>query len=70
MEGVLLRSRARWLADGERISNYFCNLEKRHFICKIMSRLRDNDGNILTESKPILNHVKTFFEILQTEKEK
>ena len=27
MEGVLLRSRARWIAEGEKITNYFCELE-------------------------------------------
>ena len=26
----LLRSKARWVAEGEKISKYFCNLEKRH----------------------------------------
>ena len=30
MEGVLLRSRARWIADGEKITKYFCGLEKRN----------------------------------------
>ena len=30
VEGVLLRSKARWVADGEKIWKYFCNLEKRH----------------------------------------
>ena len=30
MEGVLLRSKARWVAEGEKIWKYFCNLEKRH----------------------------------------
>ena len=29
MEGVLMHSRARWI--GEKLSNYFCNLEKRHY---------------------------------------
>ena len=34
MEGVLLRSRARWIADGEKITNYFRGLEKRNYISK------------------------------------
>ena len=32
MEGVLLRSRVRWIADGEKITKYFCGLEKRNYI--------------------------------------
>ena len=29
IDGMLVRSRARWLQDGEKASPYFCNLEKR-----------------------------------------
>ena len=39
MEGVLLRSKARWVAEGEKISKYFCNLEKRHYVSKQMIKL-------------------------------
>jgi len=31
MEGVLLRSRARWISEGEKVSKYFCSLEKKTF---------------------------------------
>ena len=27
-EGVLLRSEARWIAQGEKVTSYFCSLEK------------------------------------------
>ena len=36
-EGVLLRSVARWVAEGENISKYFCNTEKRHYVSKQLS---------------------------------
>ena len=29
MEGMLIRSRARWIGEGEKVSKYFCNLERR-----------------------------------------
>ena len=38
MEGVLLRSRARWIAEGEKIKKYFCGLEKRNYISKQMTQ--------------------------------
>ena len=41
MEGVLPRSKARWVAEGEKISKYFCNLEKRHYVSKQMIKLID-----------------------------
>ena len=31
MEGVIIRSRAQWIKEGEKVTKYFCNLEKRHF---------------------------------------
>ncbi len=34
MQGHFIRSRARWIEDGEKATNYFCNLENRHFISK------------------------------------
>ena len=27
-EGVLLRSKCRWIANGEKVTSYFCSLEK------------------------------------------
>ena len=30
MEGVLLRSRARWVGEGGKIKKYFCGLEERN----------------------------------------
>ena len=38
MEGVLLRSKARWVAEGEKITKYFYSLEKRNFISKQMGK--------------------------------
>ena len=29
IEGVLIRSKARWKAHSEKVTNYFCSLEKR-----------------------------------------
>ena len=35
MEGVLLRSRARWIAKGKKITKYFfCEFEKRNYVSK------------------------------------
>ena len=43
MEGVLLRSKAKWIAEGEEITKYFCSLEKEIMLAnKIMTKLRNN----------------------------
>ena len=62
MEGVLLRSRARWIADGEKLTKYFCGLEKRNYISKQMTKLTLNNGEEIYESKDIIKEVKVFYE--------
>jgi len=42
MEGVLLQSRARWVAERDKITKYFCALEKRNYVSKQMIRLTLN----------------------------
>lgn len=64
IEGVILRSRARWVAEGEKVNSYFCNLEKRHFVSKSMARLTDKHGIDLNDQKEILNEVHTFYKSL------
>ena len=34
IEGILIPSKARWIANGEKVTSYFCSLEKRHNISK------------------------------------
>ena len=58
MEGVLLRSKARWVAEGEKISKYFCNLEKRHYVIKQMIKLIDAKGEEIKEPLDINKEVK------------
>ena len=64
IEGVLIRSKARWIAHGEKVTSYFCSLEKRHYISKNMAKLIDKDDNILTDNNDILQEVKSFYEKL------
>ena len=64
MEGFILGSRARWIADGEKRTNYFCNLEKRHNVSKSMSRLINQHNKILDNQKDIVEEVKQFYERL------
>ena len=67
IEGVILRSRARWISEGEKPTSYFCNLEKRHYISKGMAKLNDKHGNVLHDQRDILMEVKGFYEQLYEE---
>jgi exonuclease III len=64
LDGMIIRSRARWLIDGEKCSNYFCSMERRNFTDKSMCFLQKDDGNILSEQTDILKEVKNFYQDL------
>ena len=61
MEGVKIRSRARWICDGEKVSKYFCNLESRNYVSKCMNTLRTDSGNLLQDQREILNETMQFY---------
>jgi hypothetical protein len=64
MEGVLLRSRARWVGEGEKITKYFCGLEKRNFVSKQMNKIIAKSGHTLTKTQDIVEETKHFYESL------
>ena len=64
IDGVLIRSKARWIAHDEKVTSYFCSLENRNYISKTMAKLTDKDDNVLTDSNDILQEVKSFHEKL------
>jgi exonuclease III len=69
MHGVLIRSRARWIADGEKVTKYFCSMEKRNYVNKHMFKLKKQDETVLTDSKDIISEVNRFYERLYAERE-
>ena len=67
IEGVMLRSRSRYQDLGEKPSKYFFNLENRNFINKTMTKLIENDGTEVTETKEVLKCQRKFYENLYNE---
>ena len=47
----MLRSRAKWISDGEKVSKYFCSVEKRHFASEHMNKLILNQGEEVSALK-------------------
>ena len=63
VEGIIIRSRARWHEHGEKNSKYFLNLEKRNNIKKHIRKLFVS-GAISTDPFEILNTERRFYEKL------
>ena len=63
MEGMPIRSRARWIGEGEKVSKYFCNLAKRHYTSKIIKKI-ERKKTIVTEQDDIVKEKKYFYEHL------
>ena len=67
VEGIIVRSRARWHEHGEKNSKYFFDLEKRNHIKKHIRKLHMS-GVITTDPFEILDAGKTFYENLYKSK--
>ena len=44
LKGYLVRSRSKCVDDGEKVTNYVCNLEKQHISSKSLKFIEKQDG--------------------------
>ena len=70
VEGMIVRTGAKWIYEGEQNSKYFGNLEKRHFVQKAKCFIQKDDGDIIHDSNLISQEVKTFYENVYASPEK
>ena len=69
MEGVKIRSKIRWLNDGEKGTKYFCNMENRNYISKCIHSLRKKkNGNLIIEQNEILNETMLYYKRLYSKR--
>ena len=64
MRGHLIRSRSEIMADWEKPSKYFLNLEKRNYVNKTILELKTENGNKINDSYEILKLQKEFYQDL------
>ena len=69
LNGTLVRSRARWISQGEKPSKYFFALENRHFISKRMKSLINTKGEEINDFDYIKNEVNNFYKTLYCSRE-
>ena len=58
IEGIIIRSKARWYLEGEKNSRYFCNLEKHHYTEKLMPKIILEDNTEIEDQNEIINEQK------------
>ena len=66
IQGIIVRSRARWVEEGERNTKYFLNLEKRNKSCNVIRKLIGEDGREIVSGDIILKELKDFYASLYT----
>ena len=64
LNGIMIRSRAQWLSEGEKPSSYFCSLEKFYYTQKTVKIVVADDGNVITDQKEILNELRKYYQNL------
>lgn len=69
MNGVFIRSKAKWIHEGEKPTRYFCNLENRNYVSKIMNSLISHEGEHLKTQDEILAETKCHYENLYKSRE-
>ncbi len=68
LQGVMIRSRARYYEEGEKPSKFFLSLEKKKFIQKVINKVCVGDNHI-TNPQDILQEQKSFYNRLYTSKQ-
>ena len=66
--GAQIRSRIKWIEEGEKNNKYFLSLEKRQYNSKIMTSLVDQQGNVISKQTQILEMKQNFYRNLYTQK--
>ena len=69
IEGMIIRSRIKWLMEGDKPTRYFCSLENRNFTNRSVSFLEKVSGEIIDKQSDMLNEVQQFYETLYKEKQ-
>ena len=68
LKGAMVRSKAKWVDEGEKPTKYFCNLEKRNFTNKIIQRVEKDNGKVITTQHEILEEICKYYEYLYENK--
>ena len=66
LQGSIMRSRVKWVEEGEKSSKFFFDLEKHNYMRKSIRKLKTNSGETITDPEEIALYQKQFYEKLLT----
>lgn len=69
MQGLLIRSRANLIENSEKPSKFFCSLESHNYSSKIIHKLENDSGDIISNQNQILEEVKNYYKALYTSRD-
>ena len=65
LQGHFIRSRAKWVDEGEKPTKYFCHLESRNYLInKTIKKIVVSEEKTLYSQEEIMKEVKSFYESL------
>ena len=65
-KGSIVRSKTKWIEQGEKPTKYFFNLERRNYNHKTIRELKYPDGTLVTKEDEILKEIEIFYNDLYT----
>ena len=65
-KGSIVRSKTKWIEQGEKPTKYFLNLEKRNYNHRKITELKHSDGTSVTKEEEILKEIERFYKDLYT----
>ena len=68
MEGIVVRSTARWCEQGDKSTSYFLGLEKRNYLDKLIASLHDSNKERKTKRSGIMKILVRHFGHLFSER--
>ena len=60
-KGAIIRSKTKWIEQGEKPTKYFFNLEKRNYNRKVIRSLKKPDGESITDELEILKEIELYY---------
>ena len=60
-KGAIIRSKTKWIEQGEKPTKYFFNLEERNYNRKIIKSLKRPDGELITDELEILKETELYY---------